>query len=381
MSSGISSTGFTRKRLDEILADKNTDVRGVFGPDINLDPQAPDGQINAAIAESDANLWELLELAYNAFNPNAAIGSTLDALVALNGIVRLPASKSTVTLDFTGTNGTLIPTGSVVSSTAGDQFETVADATIAGGVASVLAQSVETAQIAAVAGSITTIETPVVGWDTVTNPADALVGRLEETDAELRVRRRQSVAFPSQSMVDSIYSAVANVEDVRKVTVLENDTDSVDGNGQEPHSVQVVVTGGTDADIAQQIFNEKPAGIEAVGTTTEVVNDSQGLPHDIGLTRPTEVPIYVDLVLVKTAEYPSNGDDLIRAAIVAYGQTEFDLGDDVIYTRLYTPINEVPGHSISSLKIGRVDPPLLTTDVPIAFDEVSDFDEADIDIA
>lgn len=51
--------------------------------------------------------------------------------------------------------------------------------------------------VAALAGTITEINTPTRGWVSVTNPAAATVGSPAETDAELRIRQSQSVALPS----------------------------------------------------------------------------------------------------------------------------------------------------------------------------------------
>ena len=124
MAFGLSDTGFSIKRLDDILADKNTAVTDVFGPDINLTPQSPDGQINGTLSESDADLWELALAVYNAFNPSAATGNALSALVQLNGINRAGATPSTVSLDLTGINTTVIPAGSLVSTDSGIQYAT-----------------------------------------------------------------------------------------------------------------------------------------------------------------------------------------------------------------------------------------------------------------
>lgn len=58
------------------------------------------------------------------------------------------------------------------------------------------ATSSNSGAVAALAGTITTINTPTRGWASVTNPAAATVGAPAETDAELRIRQGQSVALP-----------------------------------------------------------------------------------------------------------------------------------------------------------------------------------------
>lgn len=379
MAFGLSDTGFLRKRLEDILADKNAAVTDVFGPDINLTPQSPDGQINGTLSESDADLWELAEAVYNAFNPSAATGNALSALVQINGITRAAATPSSVSLDLTGTNTTVIPAGSLVSTASGLQYATDAEATIAAGVAVVGATAVVPGATVSLTGTITTIVNPIVGWATVNNPSDATVGTDEETDAALRIRRAQSVAFASQALFESLFSAVAQLEGVIQTVVLENDTNATDGNGQPAHSVQVLVEGGDDDEIGEAIFNEKCVGITTVGSTTIAVIDNIGGSHDINFQRPTIVPIYVIVNLTTDGTYPGNGDDLITQAIIDFSEGQLaagqrqGIGDDVINSRLYTPINSIPGHTIDSLFIGIAPAPASSADLVIDFDELAQF--------
>ena len=379
MAFGLSDTGFLIKRLEAILADKNTAVTDVFGPDINLTPQSPDGQINGTLAESDADLWELAGAVANMYNPSAATGNSLSALVQINGITRAAATSSSVSLDLTGTNTTLIPSGSLVSTASGIQYATDADATIAGGVAVVGGTAVIPAATISLTGTITTIVNPIAGWATVNNPTDAVIGTDEETDAALRIRRAQSVAFASQSLFESIFSAVAQLDGVIQTVVLENDTNATDGNGQPAHSVQVLVDGGDDDEIGEAIFNEKCVGITTVGSTTIAVIDNIGGSHDINFQRPTIVPIYVIVNLTTDGTYPGNGDDLITQAIIDFSEGQLaagqrqGIGDDVINSRLYTPINSIPGHTIDSLFIGIAPAPASSADLVIDFDELAQF--------
>lgn len=385
---GISEEGFKRKRLDQLLEELNAEVKTVFGDNFNVSPESPDGQINGVISESNANLWEIAEESYNAFNPSAATGVTLSNLVQLNGITRLPATSSRVQLSLTGTAGTTIPIGSLVSTNdTGDQFSTEIAVTLDGaGNGSVFANAVNTGPIIALSGTLTEIDTPITGWSTVTNSADAQLGTNEETDVELRARREQSVARDAQAITDAIFAGVANIPGVTQTVVLENDTDSVDANGLPPHSFQVIVVGGVDEDIGDIIWLKKPAGILSFGSTTVQIVDSQGIPHDISFSRPTTVDIYVEVDLTTFPEYPANGDDLIKQAIVDYANKDliagrgFSLADDVIYTRLYTPINSVQGHEIDALRIGTSPSPTGTVNIPIGPTETSQFLNVNIEV-
>lgn len=377
---GISAYGFKTKRLDQLLEELNVAVKAALGNNLNVSPESPDGQINGSISESNANLWEIAEESYNAFNPSAATGDALSNLVQINGITRQEAQPSVVQLTLTGTASTVIPQGSLVSTDNGDQFSTNLEVTLDGaGNGSVLADCTVTGETIALAGTIINIDTPITGWSTVTNLTDAQVGREEETDVELRARRERSVSKTAQAMIDAIFAEVANVDGVTQVTVLENDTDSVDINGLPPHSFQVIVVGGDDTEIANGIWLKKPAGITSFGDTTVQIPDSQGINHDISFSRPTNIDIYVEVDVTTFPDYPANGDDLIKQAIVDYANGDlvegrgFSLGDDVIYTRLYTPINSVQGHEIDALRIGTSPNPTGTVNIPIDVDESSRF--------
>ena len=59
--------------------------------------------------------------------------------------------------------------------------------------------------------------TPVRGWQTATNPLAAIEGRPVESDAELRIRQTRSVAKPSQSLWESMYAALWQLDGVRRV--------------------------------------------------------------------------------------------------------------------------------------------------------------------
>tara|TARA_R110000851_G_scaffold96792_2_gene209944 strand:+ start:25771 stop:26949 length:1179 start_codon:yes stop_codon:yes gene_type:complete len=383
---GVTSEGFKTKRLDQLLTELNNEVKAIFGENFNVSPESPDGQINGVVSESNANLWEIAQDSYNAFNPSAATGNSLSNLVQLNGISRLAATSTRTQLTLTGTIGTLILAGSLVStSDTNTQFSTEVNVTLDGsGNGTVFASTITTGPISALSGTITTIDTPITGWSTVTNLADADEGTDEETDVELRARRDKSVAKDAQAIIDAIFSGVGDILGVTQTVVLENDTNLVDTNGLPPHSFEVIVVGGLDTDIGDVIWLKKPAGILSFGTSTVVVLDSQGLPHDISFSRPTEVDIFVEVVVSKFPDYPVDGDDRIAQAIVDYANGElvagrgFSLSDDVIYTRLYTPINSIQGHEIDTLFIDTTASPAAVVNIPIGVNEISTFTLANI---
>tara|TARA_R110000822_G_scaffold84867_3_gene199022 strand:- start:5841 stop:7016 length:1176 start_codon:yes stop_codon:yes gene_type:complete len=384
---GITETGFNRKRLDLLLEELNDEVKSIFGDNLNVAPESPDGQVNGVVSESNANLWELAEQAYNAFNPSAATGVTLSNLVQFNGIGRQEASPSITELTVDGTNGVVILQGSLVStSDTNSVFVTDEDVTLTGSPITVNATCNVNGPVAAAIGTITNIDTPITGWDSVTNLASAVEGTDEETDIQLRSRRAKSVGRTSQNLISSLAGELLSITGVTQLIILVNDTDSTDANGLDPHSFELAIIGGADQDIAEAIFLKKPVGIGTNGNTTIAVLDSQSISHNMKFERPPQITIYVDVTIDATTDYPVDGDDQIKQNIIDYANGVFQadrgfgLGQDVIYGELYTPINSVTGHTITDLRIATTATPTGTSNIAIALDEVSDFLTVNINV-
>ena len=234
--------------------------------------------------------------------------------------------------------------------------------------------------IEALVGNINTITTPILGWNSVSNISSASAGTFRETDEELRVRFRNSKFIRATNSLDSIFSAISSVDSVEEVKIYENDTDVTDANGVPPHSFLPIVVGGISTSIANAIWENKPIGILSYGNTTVTIFDVQGFPHDVSFSRPTPVDIYIDIDISTTSDFPATGADQIKQALIEYSESNFGIGDDVIYSRLYTPINSIAGHQVNSLTIGTSPSPTGTSNLALSFDEIASLNAANINI-
>jgi len=376
----LTSQGFTRTRLDERLTALQEAMRAIFGPTLNLDPDTMDGQALGVFAESQSNLDQLAEDVYHSFNPQSATGVALSRLVQLNGIRRIEGTYSTVTLRCVGSQGTVIPAGSLVKSTATNAtFETTEEAVIpASGEIDIAARSAVKGAVLAPAGTLTKIDTPIFGWQTATNVLDAAPGRNEETDEQLRLRRRASTSTPGQAIVDAMYGALTNIPEVRQAKVYENDQDVIDANGLPPHSIYCIVEGGADADILDTIWLKKTAGTTTHGTTAGQVTDSMGNPHTLNFSRPTDVNVWVTVNLHTRPGWPTDGAQRITNALTAWAVANQSIGEEVIHSRLFDPVNSIPSHSIDSLYIGTAANPAGTANIAVPFDGLARFDSTRI---
>ena len=350
----------------------------------NLDPSTPDGLKLAADAEKFAQLDEVLQYAYNSKDPNKARDVDLDTLCALTGIERNLGTFSTVTLTFTGSNGTIIPSGqefeSVVS---GLRWITQSDVTISGGTASVTALCTVRGSNNADIGTITRIVTTIGGLQTVTNSVPATAGLDAETNADLRLRRAKSVTKQGNNQVSNMVGQVLNVSGVKQCVIFENDTGVTDSNGLPPHSIAPLVDGGSDTDVALAIYIKKNPGcrLYAVGTAvTEVVTDPIYTQQTKLIT--FSRPIYVDMItivdIVNDGTLPANASDLIKLAIVNYSEGDliaadsgfnskgFVIGEDVPVSRINTPVNQVIGRYgnsyVTSLTVNGLSSGLVNID-------------------
>lgn len=229
------------------------------------------------------------------------------------------------------------------------------------------------------ANTVETIQSPLVGWDTVTNPFAAIAGKVVETDAELRLRFLQAKFQDGSNTYEAIYAAVLKLNGVKQIVIYENETDTAFVSPPVPaHSFYPIVLGGVSTEIAQAIWNNKPAGILSYGSTTEGVADSQGILHDISFDRPTDLPVYISLTIVKDDTFPSDGEAAIKTSLIDYLST-LGIGEDVVYSRLYTPINSAAkGFYVNSLTIGTSPTPVETSNISVDYNNIVNISASNI---
>ncbi|VTP13234.1 hypothetical protein PUATCC27989T_01070 [Phytobacter ursingii] len=381
LSATVTAQGISAPDYQTILDTVTGYFQQIYGTDAYLDPDSKDGQMVAlvALAIHDANTTAIN--VYNSFSPSTALTDALSRNVKINGIARKGETRSTVDLILSGTTGTTITNGSVKDAN-GIIWNLPATTIIDEN--QVTATCNTTGAVAALAGTVTVINTPTRGWTSVTNPQAATIGAAAETDAELRVRQGQSVALPSLTPFDAVDGALANISGVTRHKLYENDTGSVDVNGLPAHSISAIVDGGDATTIAQIVRGKKGQGVATYGTTTIVVPDAWGNPHPISFSRPVNVPIYVAITIHVFAGYTSLIGDQIKSAIADYINS-LKIGDDVLLSRIYSPANlgVVSGgnsryYDITSLQIGKSAGSVAAANIDIGYAEAASCSTANI---
>ena len=95
-------------------------------------------------------------------------------------------------------------------------------------------------------------------------------------------------------------------------------------------------------------------------------------------SRPGYTDVYVTANLSLRPGWPADGAARIKQAIVDWALLNQDIGEEVTQSRLYDPVNSVPGHSVSSLLIGTSAAPTGSANIAVAFDGLAKFDSSRI---
>jgi uncharacterized phage protein gp47/JayE len=345
---------------------------------ILLDTNGTSGASFTPLVVADSTLYTITYEGISTTNTvsyTSTVGATATSIVAgLANVVTLSHPSFTASINGTTLTLTRVDPFSFVNITTSANLSVIKIQKVGEVKADVAGDT------SAEANTLTVILTPQLGWDSVTNPIPASEGLNLETDEELRIRFRNTKFERASSTVDAIYSALNSLVSIEKVVVYENDTDVTDSMGIPSHSFHPIILGGLNSEIGQTIWENKPMGIRSYGDTTVVIHDSQGFAHNIQFKRPDPVPIYITMTLTKNSDFPGSGNDDIKSALISFFQSNVSIGDDVIYSRLYTPINSVPGHFVNSLFIGTAASPTGVVNIPIDFDAIATLSSANISI-
>lgn len=385
---GVTPQGFERPSIQQILDDIETDQKAEIDPEFDTSPEGPQGQINGIFARQLGLAWEAVETAYHAYDPDRAEDFLLTAIAKLTGTFRRPATYSVVPCDVDADEGTVLLSGEHYAHVEGRpdlRFTPVEDFTApTDGVHSVMWRAEQTGPINALNGSLNVVATAVVGWNGIANTADATLGREADDDATLRAAREEQLAKPGASTLDALRADLSDLEGVASVAVFENTTNATDENGVPPHAFEALIfeeTAGPNPNaVAQAIWDTKPSGIRAYGTSSGTAKDALGNEHTVAYSVAQTLDVYLTYEIVRD---PDNGptDGAIAAHVAVRANELFKSpGQTVrVLTLQHLPM-ELPGVlDVPSLKLGFDPAPSGEVNLPVGVREVARFDTSRID--
>ena len=359
---GLSPKGFYRPEYVQILNAVEYKARELFGDNINLTVRSPLGIILRIDAWMINILFGVLEKVYNSRFVDTSEGSSLYNLGRMIGLYLLPAGKATGYITVEGTAGTTIPVGYLVSTPGGLQYTVMREEKIGEeGKVKALIQAVQTGkEYNTDAGTIINIVNPatVRGIKKVYNESSVINGREHETDAEYRERYYKSVDYAGGVNSESVMAALLqDVQGVYAAYVYENDSDVYDTEyNLPPHSIEAVVYGGLDEDIANTIYKKKAAGIQTNGNKVIPVMTSSEQLIDIHFSRPNLIEVYIRIYNLETNSNFS-GADSIREALINFIGSDANSGlgiaADVTYQSIPGILMQIKGIEDFEFEIGK----------------------------
>jgi hypothetical protein len=252
--------GLTTATQAELLADQTAELQGIYGADINLDSDTPDGQLVNIDIQAQLDVQDLLTNINASFDPDQAAGVILDQRVAINGIVRQGGTYTLTPITVTvsqsvnlyGLDQDVQPIFTVSDNAGTLWYLSATTLALTIGANILTFRAAEPGAVLTTPNTITVPVTIVLGVTSVNNPSTySTLGINEETDATLRVRRRKSVSLSSQGYNAALTAALENINGVTSAVVYENDTNATSDGTTPPlvptgipgHSIWAIVAG------------------------------------------------------------------------------------------------------------------------------------------
>lgn len=383
----INQNGFKADSFIEILTRLSTQLKDIYGQDINLDQDTQDGQMLGINTTVISDLQDLGLYIYNSMDPDFAEGVNLDRLLKLLARTRLPATKSTVDINLTLGRDAIIPITYTVSDSNGQNWQITSEQTLTVGTHLVTFESVDYGMITAEANTITQQVTIMTEINNLTNPADAVSGRDEESDQELRERRNKILEVNAYSTLGSIVGKILTLDNVVDCVVYENQTSVYDAEKElNSHSLWIIVKGGELDQITETIVKDKTGGTGLKGAIegTYIENfitqsgKNRTIIHTANFDRPTEKEIYLKFNVKRRVPTQSIDIDNIKNTLA---NRIFQIAENVTVTELYATIYSAASNFIATdLQVSRDNVTFVDNLLIAGYDEEFKIIQANIEI-
>ncbi len=363
------------------------------------------GSVTRLLAESFARefavLSRQLEAVYRAGFLDTATGRDLDQLVAILGLSRRDRTYATGTVVFARATPAaadiFIASGTRLSTNDSPVmvFETSEDRTLTRG-----SLSVEIPVRATVSGSagvvppltIAAIHRPILGIESVSNPAGTQLIGANETDEALRTRARRAFEGAGKATTGAIISALATLPAIRQKDILVSE-DPLTRPGMITLSVAAQLGADDVGRVIDLVESTRAAGVRVVtgfDSSTPGPIDPAPNPDDdtavgaeaVAVKAQMFLPVSIYAVLVPLSPSLSaqdrealkrKGEDALRAVVADAG-----VGETLVYNRLVAALMALEGVQDVTLELypagalppshrNLVPPPTLRPSVDVKF--------------
>ncbi len=322
------------------------------------------------VAFEMALTYQHLEQIYNSAFLETAEGRSLDKVVALVGMRRLPSGYPVVKVRFerrAGTPGRItVPAGTVLTDESGSRYLTQEELVLEPGESTrdVMAAGDSAGTAEVLEGELDRPEVIIAGIDRVSNPQPARRLGQPETDEELRRRAKGAFQGVARGTLDSLRFHLLSLEEVKDVTITE-EPNGIAGEVK----IDVAYFDDTPAArerVAERIRQVKPAGIRVLSgaAARRRVNVRVALTlAGTGVTGPEFATIRASLEarLVKTLNAVAPGGMVRRARLVAIAMED----ERIVDARLFLAADGGEESEELTLNAGEV----LEVVTPIQFSQ------------
>ena len=333
----IGEDGLVTQTLEEIRTDLINKFKAVYGANINVEQNSPDGQFINILAQIKRDILDLITQLYNNIDVDAVYGLAQQILYKLNGITINAYTYSYVYVNVTATEDVTLAglddnidnidgTGYTVRDVNGNRYILASTTNLTAGTTTLLNfRAAELGSVTSLANTITVMETIQKGISGVNNPANNYItGNTGETTAQFRQRRNKTMNVASQGFTDSIESQMLNILGVTQCKAYDNKGDTT-VDGIPPHTLWVVVEGGTPEEIGQIIYANIPPGIPMKGSRSVAITKPSG---DVGYYYydvASPVDLYVRATIKNFTSNPLD-EDYVKTQLA---QTDYNIKEMV----------------------------------------------------
>lgn len=301
------NTGLTIDTLNAIVAELEAGYQSIYGADINLDSNSPDGQLINIYAQANRDLQEVIQQVNSGFDIEQAIGSVLDQRVSLLGLIRQGATftqqQVNITVDRSLTlqgldadANNIDGTGYTIADDSGNEFILLDTVNLTAGTSLLTFRAKDLGAITTLPNTITNPVSIVIGVTAINNPSGVLeVGIDGELDSLLRVRAARSTANKAKGFIDALTGLLLDITGVTDAKVFENETAAIDANNIPAHGIWAIVEGGANTDIANIIYATKNAGCAQKGAIAVDIATVNGSIFQARFDRPSSKNLWIRL--------------------------------------------------------------------------------------
>lgn len=335
------NNGLQTDTFRELFQSLSDAYKNIYGQDIDLDQESPDGQRVALEAQARTDIEAAIQWLYSQMDPDFNTGDMQQIVAKLHGLYLRPGSRSQRDLKIVTDRPVLLYNGYKIQDQANQIWFIRKSVTVQPGTTVVTFFAENFGKVTGLISDTFTQITPELGVLDVISDTEAVVGRDEETPEEFRQRRNRSLENPATGSTGAIFAKVAQLPGVTDLNIGENDT-KVDNpvTGIPANSIWLVVEGGAVSDIVEVMIKQKGGGTGVKGEVTGryietlVRPDGTTLPiaHDMQFDRPIYIPLHISL----TARRKVTNDPVdVETLKQALANRIMHIGEDIDANELY----------------------------------------------